>query len=132
MAREGQTSVHLPRPRTVCSRLCSLFRIKGSCFSCQLLMRTSVPQTPELVLCPASSGERVGSMRHADACAPCMQGAPHGFTAKVADFGLSREMHSKSRVETRTYGTITHMPPELLSSDVVSKARAWKRQGGRV
>jgi len=33
-------------------------------------------------------------------------------------------MNCKSRVETRTYGTITHMPPELLSSDVVSKARA--------
>ncbi|KAK9839806.1 hypothetical protein WJX81_003100 [Elliptochloris bilobata] len=51
---------------------------------------------------------------------------PHGFTAKVADFGLSREMNCKSRVETRTYGTITHMPPELLSSDVVSKgADVW-------
>lgn len=55
-----------------------------------------------------------------------MQNAPHGFTAKVADFGLSREMHCKSRVETRTYGTITHMPPELLSSDVVSKVGTWQ------
>ncbi len=52
-----------------------------------------------------------------------VQDASHGFSAKVADFGLSREMNCKSRVETRTYGTITHMPPELLSSDVVSKVR---------
>ena len=49
-----------------------------------------------------------------------MQETPHGFTAKVADFGLSREMQS-TVIETRTCGTITHMPPELLSDDVVSK-----------
>ena len=52
-----------------------------------------------------------------------MQDSPTGITAKVADFGLSREMQSTSRIETRTCGTITHMPPELLSQDVVSKAR---------
>jgi len=50
-----------------------------------------------------------------------MQDSPYGITAKVADFGLSREMQSTSRIETRTCGTITHMPPELLSDDVVSK-----------
>jgi serine/threonine protein kinase len=50
-----------------------------------------------------------------------LQDAPHGIIAKVADFGLSREMACRSRIETRTCGTITHMPPELLSSDVVSK-----------
>ena len=49
-----------------------------------------------------------------------LQETPHGFTAKVADFGLSREMQS-TVIETRTCGTITHMPPELLSDDVVSK-----------
>ena len=58
----------------------------------------------------------------------CIQRAPHGITAKVADFGLSREMHCRSRVETRTCGTITHMPPELLSSDVVSKVRVQSHQ----
>ena len=53
-----------------------------------------------------------------------VQEVPYGFTAKVADFGLSREMQSTSRIETRTCGTITHMPPELLSDDVVSKVPA--------
>ncbi len=50
-----------------------------------------------------------------------VQGLPHGVTAKVADFGLSRDMLCASKIETRTCGTITHMPPELLSSDVMSK-----------
>ena len=38
-----------------------------------------------------------------------------GFTAKVADFGLSRTLGSEP-VDTGTYGTVTHMPPELLTT----------------
>ena len=38
-----------------------------------------------------------------------------GFTAKVADFGLSRMLGSEA-VNTGTYGTVTHMPPELLTT----------------
>lgn len=44
---------------------------------------------------------------------PCLQ---------VADFGLSRggfDIHSK--IETQTLGTVTHMPPELLISGLLSK-----------
>lgn len=48
----------------------------------------------------------------------------HKFCAKVADFGLARDLGVVSRVETRTYGTLTHMAPEVLSSDIVSKVRA--------
>ncbi len=48
---------------------------------------------------------------------------PHGFTAKVADFGLARNLNITSKVETRTYGTITHMPRELLCDGIMSKAR---------
>jgi hypothetical protein len=32
---------------------------------------------------------------------------------QVADFGLSREV-VKSRIDTDSFGTITHTPPELL------------------
>ncbi len=53
--------------------------------------------------------------------APVVQASSLGVTAKVADFGLSRDMLCASKIETRTCGTITHMPPELLSSDVMSK-----------
>jgi serine/threonine protein kinase len=45
-----------------------------------------------------------------------------GFVAKVADFGLSRAMGAKGRIQTRNYGTITHMPPELLSAGTASMA----------
>lgn len=44
-----------------------------------------------------------------------------GVVAKVADFGLARAMDVKSKIETRTYGTVTHMPPELLEKGIFSK-----------
>ena len=40
------------------------------------------------------------------------------FIAKVADFGLSRSMDTRSKIKTRTYGTITHMPPEVRGGSV--------------
>ncbi len=30
---------------------------------------------------------------------------------QVSDFGLAREMELVNRIETATYGTVTHMPP---------------------
>ncbi|DBA86410.1 TPA: hypothetical protein ACH3X2_005630 [Trebouxia sp. C0005] len=42
-----------------------------------------------------------------------------GFCAKVADFGLSRTLGSEP-VDTGTYGTVTHMPPELLTTGETS------------
>lgn len=45
-----------------------------------------------------------------------------GFVAKIADFGLSRRLDMKSSITTKTYGTITHMPPEVLGDGAVSKA----------
>lgn len=43
------------------------------------------------------------------------------FVTKIADFGLSRELTDTS-ISTGTYGTVTHMPPELLSSGRLSKS----------
>mmetsp|Transcript_23522 Transcript_23522/g.51619 ORF Transcript_23522/g.51619 Transcript_23522/m.51619 type:complete len:903 (+) Transcript_23522:219-2927(+) len=45
-----------------------------------------------------------------------------GFVAKIADFGLARCLDIKTKIETKTYGTITHQPPETLTSGIVSKA----------
>ena len=36
---------------------------------------------------------------------------PNALRAKVADFGMAREMQMQSKHQTRTYGTITHMAP---------------------
>ena len=48
---------------------------------------------------------------------------PDGVTAKVADFGLSRALAAgQSHLSTRCYGTVTHMPPELLSSGKLTVA----------
>ncbi|KAK9808830.1 hypothetical protein WJX72_004554 [[Myrmecia] bisecta] len=44
-----------------------------------------------------------------------------GFSVKVADFGLSRVLSQES-ISTGTYGTVTHMPPELLTTGQLSKA----------
>jgi serine/threonine protein kinase len=40
---------------------------------------------------------------------------------QVADFGLSRQS-SSSTVDTDTYGTVTHMPPELLMEGKLTKS----------
>ncbi len=38
-----------------------------------------------------------------------------GFTAKLSDFGLSRFIKEKmTHLNTKTFGTVTHMPAELL------------------
>ena len=49
-------------------------------------------------------------------------GSRHGFTPKVADFGLARDFSIISRLETSMYGTMTHMAPEVLAADTLSKA----------
>lgn len=43
-----------------------------------------------------------------------------GFTAKVADFGLSRLSEDGEPVITSELGTITHMPPELLMKGMLT------------
>ena len=49
------------------------------------------------------------------------QGAA-GFKAKIADFGMARDFSVQDRIQTRMYGTVTHMPPELIQSGIASKA----------
>jgi serine/threonine protein kinase len=41
--------------------------------------------------------------------------------AQVADFGLSRVL-SQEAISTGTFGTVTHMPPELLTTGRLSKS----------
>lgn len=40
---------------------------------------------------------------------------------QVADFGLSRRLENNC-VHTATFGTVTHMPPELLSHGTLTTA----------
>ena len=45
-----------------------------------------------------------------------------GFTSKISDFGLSRLCTTNTEIETKTSGTVTHAPPELLSDGHLSQA----------
>lgn len=53
--------------------------------------------------CSADAGASVGN---------------RGFVAKVADFGLARSLTHKSKIITKTYGTITHMVGFLFANDM--------------
>ncbi|MEW5298840.1 MAG: hypothetical protein WDW36_001918 [Sanguina aurantia] len=44
------------------------------------------------------------------------------WTAKVADFGLSRVFDGVEKITTNSYGTVTHMPPELLLDGALTLA----------
>ncbi|KAK9840576.1 hypothetical protein WJX81_002140 [Elliptochloris bilobata] len=65
---------------------------------------------------------------HGDLCgdkvllASAPEEGPSALRAKVADFGMAREMQMQSKHQTRTYGTITHMAPEVLVHNVVTKS----------
>ena len=68
---------------------------------------------------------RTQDIVHGDLCAGnvllCSASNERGFIAKVADFGLGRDKLAEP-VNTHTYGTVTHMPPELLIQGDLSKA----------
>jgi serine/threonine protein kinase len=50
----------------------------------------------------------------------------HGFAAKVGDYGLARRLLPGERLKDNDYGTVTHMPPELLLDGAISKVRGWR------
>jgi serine/threonine protein kinase len=46
-------------------------------------------------------------------------GNPHGFSAKVTDFGLARPQDVRVRSAPGRYGTVTHMAPETIRAGVL-------------
>ncbi|KAJ9531495.1 hypothetical protein QJQ45_015041 [Haematococcus lacustris] len=44
------------------------------------------------------------------------------WVSKVCDFGLSRVLEDGADIRTQTFGTITHMPPEMLLEGRMTKA----------
>lgn len=45
-----------------------------------------------------------------------------GFRARVSDFGLARAAQGGAPLTTATFGTCSHMAPELMSDGVLTKA----------
>lgn len=54
---------------------------------------------------------------------PTTSQGSRGFVAKVADFGLSKDMAMQSKIQTRNYGTLTHSK-SLIIIIVVAVAMA--------
>ena len=44
------------------------------------------------------------------------------FVAKVSDFGLAQELAVDASLVTQTYGTVTHMPVELVCDGTLTAA----------
>jgi serine/threonine protein kinase len=70
-----------------------------------------------------SQGICHGDLKAANVLITSDASEPHGCVARVADFGLSRALGmGLSHLSTRTYGTVTHMAPELLASGHMRQA----------
>eukprot|EP00197_Chlamydomonas_leiostraca_P014486 CAMPEP_0202860868 /NCGR_PEP_ID=MMETSP1391-20130828/2447_1 /ASSEMBLY_ACC=CAM_ASM_000867 /TAXON_ID=1034604 /ORGANISM="Chlamydomonas leiostraca, Strain SAG 11-49" /LENGTH=476 /DNA_ID=CAMNT_0049540143 /DNA_START=206 /DNA_END=1633 /DNA_ORIENTATION=- len=61
-----------------------------------------------------------GDLKAANVLLASCDADPRGFTAKVSDFGLSRVLKDRNHIKTQTFGTVTHMPPELLAKGTLS------------
>ena len=103
-----------------CIRFVILFSVlyehlKAVCSACS----PSVMSWPDGERCP-----RAGNVLLTSAA-----GSAHGFSAKIGDLGLSRQMEIQSRIQTQTSGTVTYMAPEVLSDGFVSKVGGRCLQG---
>ena len=70
------------------------------------------------------------------ACVMCVAGnvllaaspeAPHGFRAKVCDFGMARRMDVASRIDTRTYGAPATQQGHCQAWALASSALHYRR-----
>ena len=107
------------------SRMMPAHHVDTSAHACILCMHHSQGAGSRQGTCM----QRQRSPQHAVCCRAgnvllrSASGSAHGFAAKVADFGLARDFSIISRLETRTYGTMTHMAPEVLSDNTLSRVR---------
>jgi serine/threonine protein kinase len=72
-------------------------------------------------MAPAALASLLAHPRVVHCTAAFLQGGS-GFSARVADFGLSRTMSLTQSIVTQTTGTLTHMPPELIREGRMSLA----------
>lgn len=70
-----------------------------------------------------SAGVMHGDLKGANVLLKSTATDPRGFQCKLADFGLSRMLDlDMTHISTHTYGTISYMPPELLSQGKMTRA----------
>jgi len=51
----------------------------------------------------------------------CVQRASYGFRAKVADYGILRELDTRGFATPQCYPTLAHLAPEVLLQGKISK-----------
>lgn len=69
-----------------------------------------------------SIGVLHGDLKSANVLLKSTTTDPRGFLCKLADFGLSRVLDlDMTHISTKTYGTISYMPAELLSQGKMTK-----------
>lgn len=73
--------------------------------------------TPGNVLLAGSANEQDGGT-----AVGRLEGDTRGWAALVGDFGLSRQLDATAAIKTTTFGTVTHMPLELIQQQHLSKA----------
>lgn len=64
----------------------------------------------------ASQGVIHADLKAANVLLKTAEGGQSLISVKIADFGLSRMMGEEATAQTQTLGTISYMPPELISS----------------
>ncbi|KAK9842248.1 hypothetical protein WJX81_002584 [Elliptochloris bilobata] len=71
-----------------------------------------------------SAGVVHGDLKSANVLLRSTATDARGFTCKLGDFGLSRLVDTgvHTHISTKTYGTVTYMPPEMLSKSRLTRA----------
>ncbi len=54
-------------------------------------------------------------------CVLGLQKAPHGFKAKVSDWGMLRELDTRGFASQQKYPCLSHLAPEVLLRGTMSK-----------
>jgi len=99
------------------------FRRRDSLFECALAPILATAKEIAAAMCYLHARNIVhGDLTANNVLLTSAEGDARRFTAKVADFGLARVLEAGAGVTTKTYGTVTHMPPELLTDGLLSKA----------
>lgn len=106
---------------------CNLGTLSQHCDKNSTLLVTGEVNVPQVLGILREIGSAVGYLQtrgiiHGDLSANnvMLVERGHGFTCKVCDFGLARVFNG-SAIATKSMGTITHMPPELLRNNIMSE-----------
>ena len=71
-------------------------------------------QISEAMVCLHRNGVVHGDLKTQNVFLKTNIASPYGFVAKIGDFGASRRLQKNKMLQTGLWGTVDHMPPEVL------------------